>query len=359
MTLLFFYCLSLLLLALLLAPIVHFLFVGWRLKYNEIGESFDKASIEAYFARFHPSVDRGPGFDAKEMFGSYLHRNYGWWNFVTPLILLFFVAGVSLAWSGATVMQWVSFQLEIPALPELAVLALLGAYMWVLSELIAKNKALWLFPSDVYWGGFRFAVAVPMAYAFASVFDEALAGAVAFLLGAFPTRVILEFSRKVLGDKIGIGGEEPEGSELLDLQGMDRRACRLFSQQGTTTNLQLAYCDPIQLSVRTGLSFVFVMDCVSQALLWIYVEDKLANLRKFGQRGAQEVCNLQTYLESDDEATSEEAEAIVQALATELEIESVVLEGVIYEVAKDPQTTFLHSLWKDTSVEPEGEDQDD
>ena len=43
-----------------------------------------------------------------------------------------------------------------------------------------------------------------------------------------------------------------------------------YKDEGITTICGLAYADPIDLTIRTNFDFNYVVDCVSQALMWIY-----------------------------------------------------------------------------------------
>jgi hypothetical protein len=44
--------------------------------------------------------------------------------------------------------------------------------------------------------------------------------------------------------------------------------------------------------MRASLSFIFVLDVVSQALAWVYLDQKLNDLRPMGLRGAFEIAAL-------------------------------------------------------------------
>ena len=79
------------------------------------------------------------------------------------------------------------------------------------------------------------------------------------------------------------------------------RCLILLAEADITTISQLAYCDPIQLAMRTNLGFTFVLDLVSEALASIYVGDKLDVLRARGLRGSYEFAILKAEVENGDQ----------------------------------------------------------
>jgi hypothetical protein len=192
-----------------------------------------------------------------------------------------------------------------------------------------------------------------MAYALTGYFKEDVGVPTAFLLGVFPTQWLIGFARKVARKWMNLG-EGPEGqeSELQTLQSMDPRMAERLADENILTNLQLAYADPIVLSIRTNLGFSTVVDFVSQALLWIYLEDDAKKLRKFGLRGAQEVRSLWDELHEHEDGTPEEkaelkarAEETLDAAVVELSIDKAALRNTLGQVALDPYTTFLCEIW--------------
>jgi len=53
---------------------------------------------------------------------------------------------------------------------------------------------------------------------------------------------------------------------------------------------QLAYYDPVKLTMQTNIDYDYIVDCVSQALLFVYVgKDSLEKLTRQGIRGAYEM----------------------------------------------------------------------
>jgi hypothetical protein len=54
----------------------------------------------------------------------------------------------------------------------------------------------------------------------------------------------------------------------------------------------LVTADPIRVSIRTGLSFEYVLNLINSALLWVFVGNALKLLAPLGLRGASDVLAL-------------------------------------------------------------------
>jgi len=111
---------------------------------------------------------------------------------------------------------------------------------------------------------------------------------------------------------------------------------------------QVAYCDPVRVTMRSNLSFNFVTDCMSQALAWMYLEDNLEKLRPLGMRGAVEIKYLMDEYDDLDPAGAEARARAVAALpkiAAAINQDSVTLQVVFRQISEDPFTQFLQSVW--------------
>ena len=110
-------------------------------------------------------------------------------------------------------------------------------------------------------------------FAVSAMLNPAVAVSAAFLLGAFPTRSISTLARRFAKRALNLGPDvdEKTESELEQLQRVDTRIAERFADEGITTIVQLAYSDPVDLTMRcASFSFSFVVGCDSQALAWLY-----------------------------------------------------------------------------------------
>lgn len=352
------YFVAVIALVLLFAPVFCYLRSGWALKCKEILDNFTDKGIEKYFSLFFPARDKTIKENLKVDFSDFYDRRFGRKHFIIPGLLLFAVSGFLLFLVSWVVFGWLRKGSGIELdLPPVAVAAFVGAYAWVLLDLIAKAHLCDLKPTNLLNASFRLVLSAPLGLAVAALLKDQAGIPVALFLGAFPTRTITTMARRKAGSFLNLeNSSNHDPSQLQTLQGLNREVRERFEQEGVSTILQLAYSDPIVLTMRTNFSFSYVVDCCSQALAWLYFEDKLKRIRSFGLRGAQEINNLIGEID-DSENQPDCAKRAGQCLniaAAELEMDSMTFEWILREVAEDPYTKFLCEIWCSDSVDEHG-----
>src|SRR5436305_10428327 len=112
----------------------------------------------------------------------------------------------------------------------------------------------------------------------------------AFATGVLPLGAVNTVLRQLANKRLGLEiGASQSGSQVQQLSGIDAAIADRIEDADITTIPQLAWCDPIQLTMRTNLNFDYVVDICSQALAWVYFDSKLDALRSLGLRGAFEI----------------------------------------------------------------------
>ena len=333
---------------LLLAPIGTYLIYGWDVRRREILTGLDSrenAAITLYFQQFHSNFETALANNPDKQFQAYYRARFGRHHFVLPLILLAGLMTVLLFQCSL----WVQELLVPPSAsashpPVIALLAIMGAYMWVLYDQITRWWYSDLSPGDLYWASFRFAVAAPMGYAVSALVARDLAMTLAFLLGAFPTNTLFSVLRRVGRQKLGLAESSVEGaeSELQNLQGIDFRRAERFASEGITTIWQLANADPIGLTILTNMGYTYVVDCMSQALLWIHVEKDILQYRRYGLRGAYEVESLWKRLQNGTPQEQGEVQQLLEKLAVDMKSNEIALRNILREVTADSYTKFIY-----------------
>jgi hypothetical protein len=343
-----------LLTALLFIPIVSFLRSGAARRRSAIINTFPESAIQLYFDMFAPGAVLGEGTraDLEQLYDS----RYGRRHYIVPIIILLGVAGILVFWATTTAYSKVLDYDGLAPMPDLAIAAVAGAYMWVVVNLQQRHRA-----SDLTWqqlsaGALRLAIAIPVGYAFSAFVQEVVALPIAFMLGAFPTNTIITMGRRIARTQMSLDAQRDAKLEIEALQGANRRVAERFEDEGITTIVQLAYADVIDLTIRTGYGFSFVVDCASQALAWLYLEERLAKVRVYGFRGAQEVTGFIDDLDADASDQSYDQKALLRRIAKELSLDSVGFENMLREIAEDPYTEFLWNIWLATE-EAESEDE--
>ncbi len=327
-------------------PSVTYLWTDWKRRRQRILSFLTPASLKIYYQQFLPVIDVSADTDPqlKDRFEKHYDCCYGRRHFIVPLILLAFVSGLALLGTALSVDSW---QLSLPMtpLPDVAVSASLGALTWVLADELGRVRSDNFSPGDLYNSVLRFLVAVPFGYAFRPLVKD-LGVPLAFLLGAFPTGTLMTMARRLVGQKLGLGEEDQTGKlELERLQNIGKPNAERFSAEGVTTIAELAWNDPVDLAVQTNFDFNYVVDCMSQALVWIYFEEKMKNLYQFSIRGAQEVAALVNNLQSTNASERDAAAQALSDVAKAMGMDQGAVYHTLLQVRDDPYTKFLLEIW--------------
>lgn len=333
--------------ALLIAPLLRYISVGWRAKRKDIMDGLDADARLAYFEMFSRSGTMPTQGSASTEFERLYFKWYGRRFFLVPGLLLFLVGFIAVTFVVLTVLHRLSYMANpLFDLPDIAMAAIAGAYLWVVNDHISRARRLDFSPSDVQWGVLRLIIAVPMGYCFAAVAAKSVGPFVAFALGAFPLETLNSMLRRLAEKNLGLGATAEEASDdIIKLQGVNKAIVERLLNEDVTTVTQVAYCDPVRLVMRSNLTFNFVTDCMNQALAWMYFQDDLKIIRPFGMRGAVEIKNL---IDAYDKNTSSEHARAVAAfpkIAGAIKQDEATLQLAFREIAGDPYTVFLQRVW--------------
>lgn len=335
--------------AILVAPVEVYVRSGWAVRRKEVLGTFTPHSIKRYFKMFMPEfeVTEIADHETKMVFEREYDKRFGRRRFVIPSLLLLLTATPLLYMSVVTGVALLTSDETARRLPPIGVVAVAGAYMWAVNDLVARSRAGDMWPHNLLLTALRFAIAIPVGFAFSASAKEPLALPLAFMVGAFPTRTLINMSRRIATRQLSLGEDaQSSRSELEALQGITAKAAERLVEENVSTIPQLAYTDPIDLTMRTGYSFTFVVDCVSQALAWLYLEDRLPNLRVYGMRGAQEIGNLIDELDEANEDDTIDRAAFIKAVAREQKLNASGFEQMLREIHGDPYTQFLQKIWQ-------------
>jgi hypothetical protein len=328
----------------LLLPALFYLLVTWTMRRKGLIDRFSKkGTIKLYYEQFFPC--RQLEADLEKQFKREFDRSYGRRYYILPFTLLAITSGIGLWVTARSVQAWVGWSPDPQSLPPIVISAFLGAYAWVLYDQFARFRTGDFTPYDLYAGTYRVLIAVPLGISLATFAKNEVGVAIAFLLAAFPTTTLFKFSRRLVSKNLNLGEKEEEGRlELERLQGIGRSNAERYLDEGISTIAELAWSNPIDLTVRTNRDLNFVIDSISQALLWIYFED-VQKLYPLSLRGAQEVCTLFQELESADPAIRQLAEHTLKTAAARMNLDEKTCQYTLATVKDDPYAEFLFSIW--------------
>jgi hypothetical protein len=351
-----------------MVAVVHFLSFGWKTRRDQIVFRFTNDSIGDYKKMFCPSSD----FKDWSGFTRYYDSRFGRRLFVLPVLVLFttviFLSYLCVSWVFSH--DWFNSPLNTATI---AISALAGAYVWITYDLILRARQNDVVTSDVNRATLRLLISLPFGFAI-SAFAGDLSGttvkinaaALAFFVGAFPTDSLLKFMRRTAGGvlKLDTSADANNVPQLLKINGISVPIAERFIDEGVNTILQLAYADPITLTIRSAMDFSFILDCSGQALVAIYFDDdQMKIVRKYGLRSSIEVLDLSKQLVEDDKIASAAAEqgkqvnntpaqTQLKALADELKLDVASTRFIIDQIAGDPYTEFAWKVWEPADEAP-------
>lgn len=335
-------------------PVLNFFMRGWAIKKQDIFSSFNSDAKHYYLQSF---LKTDPSDDADGAFEAFYERCYGRKRFIFPLILFTLVCfALSFVFSETAISQIsvcvvrVCTPVGLQATPKfflilvqpVAAAGIIGGYLWVVAGFINSSRAYDLLPADVLNGTLRLTLAAAIGYAISSIGNPSVAPFVAFAAGAFPLSSVNVILRRLASKQMGLDIDvtnQPDQITILD--GVDSLTADQLHDSGITTIPEMAYCDPVQLCMRTGLAFDFISDVSAQALAWNYFGDKLKILKACGLRTSIEIKNLY----DDAKAGVPQAVATAGAAAALVQLDVALFLNACYEIAGDPYTEFLTKLW--------------
>lgn len=340
---------------LVLYPIWRFLRKTWVFRRDLLIGQLAGEPLELYYQQFRRgsktinkislTAQQPPAAsDYSKQFKSDFDMWYGRRYYIAPIIALVVLTNVAAWWGNAALRDWVAGGQSIEILRGLVASALAGAFVWIIQDEIDRLRRRDFTSSDIYYYVFRLLLSVPFGWAITRLqVTQSVGVPLAFFLGAFPTTTLFTMARRIAVTLLKTGDDvTPQGKlELENLQCVGKDIAERFKDEGISTICQLAYADPVDLTIRTNFDFSYVADIVSQALLWIYLQNQISDVLVYSLRGAQEVASLMT----DLAAGVASARTTIDEAAKKLGVSSPALQSMLDQVARDPYTQFLVKVW--------------
>jgi hypothetical protein len=327
-------------------PIWSFYQWGWVWRRDDI-VSFIKDDAKVLYLKLFFRREDVKLEEAADKYLSIYNKWYGRHHLIVPIIQILILVTVQsyfLAELGLRRIFPSAGYLE--TVDPIAAAGFAGAYLFVVTDLIGRNWRKDITSADLLLSALRIALATAVGYAFSYLVKDELGVVIAFAAGAFPISTVQLIFKRVFTRYIDIGSiEDARTDRVVKLSGVDPTIADKIEACGITTISQLAYCDPVNLTMQTNLSYSFVMDIVGQSLAWNYLEEKMQILRQSGLRGAVEIANLCRDLEGEGSGEKASAQAILQELAATTKIPEASLRHALREIAGDPYTKFLEKCW--------------
>ena len=331
---------------LILGAIFAYLNVGQRKKIQIITGFYSPETIAEYFEQFWSGRDGIPALvkryrdfkkaalkndeqehaldvELSEKLMELFRDDFGLRVYIIPIILLITTASIALffAYAGGiglalglaagkpSPLQPLGITLDL-----VSIAAIFGAYTWVASDAIVRNHQWTLHPSDLTWYALRFIIAIPLGEALALTVGGQGTGVLPTGAGAFVAFVASMFSLDSITRALGTAATrfgvqlkssyEERDDLIVKLAGVDEDKARALSVEGVSTIAQLVTVDPVRISIRTGLSFEYILNLIDAALLWVFVGNSLKALNPLGLLGASDVLGLAETWRKRDASTA-------------------------------------------------------
>jgi hypothetical protein len=355
-------------------PILRFLYRPWSFRKDLIFGAVSGDAAVYYFQQFRPGADilnKTPPAKSAQGEADSVYSNatqeayflafkddffrwYGRRYYIAPVTMLLVLTGASACWAQRMLREWSAVGVGPgTTLRALSASALAGAFVWIISDEIEKLRKRDFVTSDVFYYVFRILIAVPFSWAIAAISVDGrplgLFGSIplAFFLGAFPTTTLFKIARRFTAQTLKLGENQTSGTlELEKLQSVGKSNAERFQDEGISTIVALAYTDPVDLTIRTNFDFSYVVDCVSQALAWMYFQDDCAKLIELSMRGAQEITAVVDWSsDATDAVKQDNAKQAILDAATKLNISEKALRTTFAQIIEDPYTEFLVKVW--------------
>lgn len=259
---------------------------------------------------------------------------------------------------------------------KIAISSLAGAYVWVTYDLIFRVRQNDVVTSDINRATLRLLLSPPFGFAMSAFAGEVpgmtgtrATSALAFFVGSFPTDTVLKFMRRTafLWLKLDANVEDDSLKQLMKIDGITTPVAERPIDEGIRTNLQLAYADPISLTIKTGMDFAFILSCCGHAMVRTYFnDDHMKVVDKCGLLTGLEMITLNKALLSYDEIRNEAAKAgvapkdpdveqkqapqLLQNFATALLLDPASARFIVDQIATDPYVAFTWWMWPDTET---------
>ncbi|HTK30705.1 MAG TPA: hypothetical protein VL332_01985 [Candidatus Saccharimonadaceae bacterium] len=331
---------------LLLTPSIAYIITGWACRRDRLLDFLTGDVLRTYYGLFDPGHSFGSDEEYSQHFRKRFNRRYGRRHYAFPILLLAVLSGVGLWAATETIRAKMMGVTTAVALPPVVVASMLGAYVWVVWDQLARLRNRDFTIHDVYGCSFRILMSLPLGYFLAAGFPNAVGPPLAFFLGGFPTQVLFKIIRRNAGKTLGLNEQENDKpTELIKLQGTSLGTVERFQEEGITTICELAWTEPVDLAIRTNFDFDYVVDCQSQALLWVYFDEDAEKLFPFMIRGAMEVAEMFGAPRDGGPKIELAPPETIDAAAVKLGMDPRVLSQTLLEIARDPYNQILCSMW--------------
>jgi hypothetical protein len=319
--------------ALAAAPLIRFVLFDWEARYHEFLNRLNNESLTAYLQQFwEKRTTQNTAFvgwesensektyqintSMEKIFDEIYHEQYGRIAFIAPMVLL--NSAIFILTTLCIVIYSEQTILSLNIDTTVAISAIAGAYLYVVSDMVQSVRQRSLNASTIYWYVLRMLLAIPIGIALTYPLHSVVKPLVAFGLGTLPMDQIIKLLRRLTSKQLNLSEAAEESDQLIKLEGVTVRISSMLIAEGVDSIEQLITVDPVLLSIRTGLPFKFILHLGSQAIVRRHLGEIAAKLIPLSLANAKSIAALVTDLDDDKNTAAQNRANAVLVAATSL-----------------------------------------
>lgn len=248
--------------------------------------------------------------------------------------------------------------------PATFVWGFVGASFASLLSIIEEFRKYSLVPGSYYSLAYRLLFSSTAAFVVGVLFSkDAFPPLAALGIGLFPVEKTWDFITEKTAQLVGAAKPEGElGADLAAIQGLEHsRNRRKLVDIGITSVQALATADPLFVFFQTTFPIRTVVDMIDKAILYLYIGDRVKELRSHGINGVIELVALAKLIENSPAYAGGRAPAgtigfskffeqvdaaqLIKDVATVLGQSVDELKAFIYNMYYDPVVMFIYDVW--------------
>lgn len=309
---------------------------------NEIIELLKDKTIDQHLKLFGT---RSP----QDLFNLY----HNWKDYILPVALNMIVvmfASVALIVKTSGLQPPPPFSI-VDNLPYVVLVGFFGAYIFSHYDMIRRISSMDLTPTLMYKLWLKLLVGAILGYLVTSIITpHELKLITAFGLGIIPFDELSALIGRVASKSLNLSVENVVADQpnLHKLQGLTVDVIDRLQEEGIVTTQHLAFANPILLLLKTNIEWTAILDMINQAVLYIFIGDKIEQLRTIGIRSATDIIKI-TRLKINEEGNKpKNGEKLIELISTKLGQDTIGAYNLIGNVANNPQVNLICDLLEGT-----------
>lgn len=238
----------------------------------------------------------------------------------------------------------------------------LGAYLWGVMEFLTRYRRRDWTPVVQHQIWLRILISMSLTYFIQNTFKSSFDYVVAFTLGSFPLETLRKFIQNYANNKLTIQGNTIELDKPLWelLQGISLGVIERLSDVDIDNQVQLAYCNPMELHLKSNIDWKVLLDLMDQAILISYIGEKVRDLRPLGIRGSVEMAvHFYRYYDDTDDSKDKDKDnnnAAIVVMDRKPILPRTPAPNIIVSIAAALETTIeetlnlMNNIYEDSQV---------